>query len=306
MMNIRKPINSNTDSDESVFKMMKINDTVTVTVDRPLGSYHPEYKDLYYPLNYGYVEGIMADDGEYQDAYILGVNEPIKSFTGKIIAFAHRKDDVEDKLIVASEGMSFSPEEIYELISFQEKYFDTQIIMNDYFCVHNKVYNVIRLLGHGKGGYSYLCENDDTYYIVKQIHHEEVSYYQFGNKIEAEAHDYERLLKTKIRIPEMIDIDKGKEIIVKEYIEGKTIMEMIDEDEDVSGYIEQVKEMERKVREYGLNIDYYPTNFVVNNYLLYYIDYECNEYDPKWNLENWGLKYWQEKDVSGNEPDDIL
>ncbi|MBR5342172.1 MAG: hypothetical protein IK151_09670 [Erysipelotrichaceae bacterium] len=178
--------------------------------------------------------------------------------------------------------------------------------MNDYFCVHNKVYNVIRLLGHGKGGYSYLCENDDTYYIVKQIHHEEVSYYQFGNKIEAEAHDYERLLKTKIRIPEMIDIDKGKEIIVKEYIEGKTIMEMIDEDEDVSGYIEQVKEMERKVREYGLNIDYYPTNFVVNNYLLYYIDYECNEYDPKWNLENWGLKYWQEKDVSGNEPDDIL
>lgn len=34
--------------------------TVTVTVDRPLGSFHPEHKDMYYPINYGYVEGVMA------------------------------------------------------------------------------------------------------------------------------------------------------------------------------------------------------------------------------------------------------
>ena len=60
--------------------------TVTVTVDRPLGSYHPEYKDMYYPINYGYIEGVMAPDGEEQDAYILGVNEPVGKFTGKIIA----------------------------------------------------------------------------------------------------------------------------------------------------------------------------------------------------------------------------
>lgn len=56
--------------------------TVTVTVDRPLGSYHPEHKDMYYPINYGYVEGIMAPDGEEQDAYILGVDEAIEKFTG--------------------------------------------------------------------------------------------------------------------------------------------------------------------------------------------------------------------------------
>ena len=58
--------------------------TVTVTVDRPLGSYQPEHKDMYYPINYGYVEGIMAPDGEEQDAYILGVDEAIEKFTGKI------------------------------------------------------------------------------------------------------------------------------------------------------------------------------------------------------------------------------
>ena len=59
---------------------------VKVIVDRPLGSYHPEHKDLYYPINYGYVEGYIAPDGEEQDAYILGVNKAVKEFTGKIIA----------------------------------------------------------------------------------------------------------------------------------------------------------------------------------------------------------------------------
>lgn len=103
--------------------------TVTVTVDRPLGSYHPEHKDMYYPINYGYVEGIMAPDGEEQDAYILGVDEAIEKFTGKIIAIVHRNDDVEEKWVVAPEGMTFTKEEIREQIHFQEQYFDSEIVM---------------------------------------------------------------------------------------------------------------------------------------------------------------------------------
>ena len=73
-----------------------IGEIVKVIVDRPLGSYHPEHKDLYYPVNYGYIEGIMAPDGEEQDAYIVGVNEAVKEFTGKITAVVHRLDDVEE------------------------------------------------------------------------------------------------------------------------------------------------------------------------------------------------------------------
>ena len=103
--------------------------TVTVTVDRPLGSYHPEHKDMYYPINYGYVEGIMAPDGEEQDAYILGVDEAIEKFIGKIIAIVHRNDDVEEKWVVAPEGMTFTKEEIREQIHFQEQYFDSEIVM---------------------------------------------------------------------------------------------------------------------------------------------------------------------------------
>ena len=103
--------------------------TVTVTVDRPLGSYHPEHKDMYYPINYGYVEGIMAPDGEEQDAYILGVDEAVERFVGKIIAVVHRNDDVEEKWVVAPVGTTLREEEIIEQIHFQEQYFDSEILM---------------------------------------------------------------------------------------------------------------------------------------------------------------------------------
>ena len=115
-------------ADKSVDSVI-IGTTVTVTVDKPLGSYHPEYKDMYYPINYGYIEGVMAPDGEEQDAYILGVNEPVKKFTGKIIAIVRRKDDIEEKWVVVPDGVTFSKEEIRRQIHFQEQYFDSEIVM---------------------------------------------------------------------------------------------------------------------------------------------------------------------------------
>lgn len=100
---------------------------VKVTVDRPMGTYHPKHKDIYYPINYGYIEGIMAPDGEEQDAYILGVNQPVEEFTGKVIAIIHRLNDVEDKWVVAPEDELYSKEQIEEQVKFQEKYFDYEI-----------------------------------------------------------------------------------------------------------------------------------------------------------------------------------
>lgn len=102
---------------------------VKVTVDRLLGSYHPKHKDIYYPVNYGYVEGIIAPDGEEQDAYILGVDEPLAECTGKIIAVIHRYDDVEEKWVVAPGNMSFTKEEIMEQVKFQEQYFNSEVRM---------------------------------------------------------------------------------------------------------------------------------------------------------------------------------
>ncbi|MCI5587937.1 MAG: inorganic diphosphatase [Lachnospiraceae bacterium] len=104
-----------------------IGDIVKVTVDRPMGSYHPKHKDMHYPINYGYIEGIMAPDGEEQDAYILGVDRPVDEFKGKIIAIIHRYDDVEEKWVVAPEGKTFTVDEIKAQVDFQEQYFNSEI-----------------------------------------------------------------------------------------------------------------------------------------------------------------------------------
>ena len=158
--------------------------------------------------------------------------------------------------------------------------------------VNHVEYKIIELLGHGKGGYSYLAERDGKYYVLKQIHHEPCDYYTFGNKIEAEKNDYQRLLEAGIRIPKMLDIDIEKERILKEYIQGSTIYELVKDDKMKESYLVQIREMAKIAYSHGLNIDYFPTNFVVQEDQIYYIDYECNNYMDEWNFENWGIKYW--------------
>ena len=102
---------------------------VKVIIDRPLGSCHPKHKDIIYPVNYGYIPGVIAPDGEEQDAYILGVNEPVREFVGKVIAVIHRLNDIEDKWVVVPEGRFFTKEEIANSVAFQEKFFDIEIMM---------------------------------------------------------------------------------------------------------------------------------------------------------------------------------
>jgi inorganic pyrophosphatase len=100
---------------------------VKVIVDRPLGSKHPDF-GWTYPINYGYLPNVKSGDGEEIDAFILGVDKPLKEFEGTVIAIVHRLDDNEDKLVVAPEGKDFSKEEIEKLLHFQEKFFKSEII----------------------------------------------------------------------------------------------------------------------------------------------------------------------------------
>jgi inorganic pyrophosphatase len=97
---------------------------VHVEVDRPIGHRH---KGMVYPVNYGFIPGLMAGDGEEQDAYILGVDTPLSEFTGKVIAVICRDNDIENKWVVAPESIKFSEDEIRELTFFQERYFQSHI-----------------------------------------------------------------------------------------------------------------------------------------------------------------------------------
>ena len=158
--------------------------------------------------------------------------------------------------------------------------------------VNGKEYDVIRLLGKGKGGYSYLVSDGTAEYVLKQIHHEPCDYYTFGDKLASELRDYERLTEVGIPLPALLDVDHTQERILKEYIDGPTIDRIVMRDEMLPQYYDQIASICRKVYDAGLNIDYYPTNFVLQNERLYYIDYECNPYMQQWDFEHWGHVYW--------------
>lgn len=100
-----------------------------IIIDRPLGSYHPDHREMYYPVNYGYVPGIVAPDGEEQDVYVLGVGEPLEEFEGEIIAVIHRSDDIEEKWVAVPKGVQMTEEEIRKQVDFQERYFNSSIEM---------------------------------------------------------------------------------------------------------------------------------------------------------------------------------
>lgn len=111
------------------FKVMPLPDykgiigmNVNVIMDRPIGTEHPKHPGVFYPINYGYIDGLIGGDDEEQDVYIMGETESLSNFSGKIIAVIHRTDDVEDKWVAAKIGKEYSIEEIKQTVAFQEKY----------------------------------------------------------------------------------------------------------------------------------------------------------------------------------------
>ena len=99
---------------------------VQVVIDRPLGSLHPRHPDICYPINYGFLPGTISGDGAPIDVYVLGVDTPVETYQGVVIAVVAREDDVEDKLVVAPRD--FSREEIAQAVTFQEQFFTSTIV----------------------------------------------------------------------------------------------------------------------------------------------------------------------------------
>ena len=103
------------------------NKVISIKIDRPMGSKHPKHGFIY-PVNYGYVPNTISGDNEELDCYVLGVYEPLETFTGKCIAIIHRTNDNDDKLIVVPENKTFTDDEIRALTAFQERFFESEII----------------------------------------------------------------------------------------------------------------------------------------------------------------------------------
>ncbi|UYP00346.1 GrpB family protein [Oceanotoga sp. DSM 15011] len=116
--------------------------TVKIKIDRPIGSSHPKYSDLIYPVNYGYIPGVLGGDGEELDVYLLGIDNPVKNYIARIIGIIHRHNDIEDKLVAAPEGINFTKTEIKKILHFQEQYYKSDIeIIPPYKFISKKVIN---------------------------------------------------------------------------------------------------------------------------------------------------------------------
>ena len=162
----------------------------------------------------------------------------------------------------------------------------------DVMTVNGAEYRVIRLLGKGKGGYSYLVERAGQHFVLKQIHHEPCAYYTFGDKLQSELNDYAHLQSIGVSMPRMLDVDAANERILKEYIEGDTVFDLVKADRLPDWCIPRMEALCTRLYAANTNIDYFPTNFIPVDGTLYYVDYECNAYMEEWNFANWGIKYW--------------
>ena len=104
--------------------------------------------------------------------------------------------------------------------------------------------------------------------------------------------DYARLQAIGIPLPELIACDRAQERILKEFIDGETVYSLLLQDALPETCLDQVRAMCAILYPANTNIDYFPTNFVLQDGRLYYIDYECNDYMEQWDFEHWGIKYW--------------
>lgn len=169
-------------------------------------------------------------------------------------------------------------------------------------------YAVLGLLGRGKGGYTWLAERDGARYALKQIHHEPCDYYQFGDKLAAELRDYETLSALGVPIPRLLESDREGELLLKELLPGETVYRQALRNGVEPWQLEQVRALSRSLRAAGWNIDWFPTNFMCRDGVLYYVDYECNPYMDQWSFENWGIRYWSrtpELDAYAGEHGDL-
>ncbi|GAA5218176.1 hypothetical protein ACFSJ3_15040 [Corallincola platygyrae] len=166
-----------------------------------------------------------------------------------------------------------------------------------------------QLLGRGKSGYSYLAVHNGCKYVVKLMHDEPCPYYDFGNqnKVTLELNAYHHLERYGVPVPKLLSHNEQEGFLVKSYIDGVLANDLIAKG-NAEAVISDLYQISHIAKRAGVNLDYFPANFVSTPDQLFYVDYEHNPYDPQWDLDNWGIYYWanQEGMTKFQQTGDIL
>ena len=152
---------------------------------------------------------------------------------------------------------------------------------------------VMHLLGRGKSGYAYRAEGGTGAVLYKRMHAEPNPFYRFDdNKVDLEVAAYQRLVDAGIPTPRLLDHNREAGYLVRTLYPQPTAAEVLAAGADPEPLLPALFAMATRLRDRGMNIDWFPTNFIAIGGELVYIDYETNPYDPHWSLEQWGLFYW--------------
>jgi len=164
---------------------------------------------------------------------------------------------------------------------------------NEIININGKTLEIINHIGKGKGGKSYLANCENRQVVYKEMHYEPNDTYTFeSNKLQSELRDYKTLKSVGILLPDLICSDDEKQFLIKAYIDGPTIAQIVGANKLKDTHVKQMFKMCKLLYARNLNIDYFPPNFVVENDRLYCIDYECNSYMEEWDFEHWGIYFW--------------
>ena len=168
------------------------------------------------------------------------------------------------------------------------------MIMKTAFNYRGKPLETLQLLGKGKGGYSYLVADGEHQYVAKQIHHEPCEFYNFDEqKFKNEINAYEQLRQLPLNIPKLLDVNNEEEYLIKEYVKGDLISTLAASDQIQTNHFIEAFKFSEAAREKGINLDYFPSNFIVDEHQsIFYIDYEINDYMKEWSFTHWGIYYW--------------
>jgi predicted Ser/Thr protein kinase len=152
---------------------------------------------------------------------------------------------------------------------------------------------LLRLLGKGKSGYSYLAALGTQTVVLKQMHDEPCPYYTFGdNKVRLEVHAYHQLSAAGLALPSLLSFDEQRGFLIKAYVDGEVADRWDAAPAQLEIAVKQLFDMAHRLRDQGLNIDYFPANFVIKEGRAHYIDYEVNPYNEQWSFDFWGVYYW--------------
>lgn len=159
-------------------------------------------------------------------------------------------------------------------------------------------YEVIKQLGKGKTGVSYLVKKSENYFVLKVMNQNVMDYEKQLEIFRGEKSCYERMSKIGNGIPKLFEFNEEKKYLIKEYIEGTCANELAAIGYQKEGgltdfHFQKIFDMHKRFKEIGIHVDYFPTNFIyTSDNEIYCIDYECYDYNQEWDFVEWGIYYW--------------